>query len=89
MPLITILKQSMLIKDWDTMKLAAHKMIPSFAIFGIDTRFENIARKIQLYYGNEVQDEELKNMVLQLETVCLQACSELEEEFIKIKTNFK
>lgn len=46
-PLVNIMKQSLNDKDWDTLYSAAHKMIPSFAIVGINHDFENITKRIQ------------------------------------------
>ncbi len=84
-PLINAMKKSMHEKDWDTVYLAVHKMIPSFSIMGISTDFENIAKKIQEYASTQKQTHEIHELVISLEKVCGQACSELEEEFNRIK----
>ena len=44
-------------------------------------------RKIQELATDSSKIEEINNLVVQLEQVCLQACDELEEEFNKIKKN--
>jgi len=84
-PLITAMKKGFTDNDLVTLHAAVHKMIPSFAIMGMSVDYENMARKVQEYSGLEQQSNTLKNMVLQLETVCLQACKELKIEFNKIK----
>ncbi|MBT7994724.1 MAG: PAS domain S-box protein [Bacteroidetes bacterium] len=84
-PLIKAMKQSFKDKDWDLLHAAVHKMIPSFSIMGIKGNFENMAKQIQEYAGAQKQSEGINDMVLQLETVCTQACIELEEEIIRIK----
>lgn len=84
-PLISKMKQSLHDEDWDGLYAAAHKMIPSFSIMGISTDFENMAKKIQEYAGINQRTDDLHDMMLQLESICTQACTELEEEFNKIK----
>lgn len=84
-PLISAMKKSLEEKDWQGLHSAVHKMIPSFAIMGISSDFENMARKVQDYATTQCQAEGISEMVLQLGNICTQACMELEEEFIKIK----
>ena len=72
-------------RDWKTLHMAAHKMIPSFSIMGINVDFENMAKKIQEYASTQQQADAIAALVLQLEGVCTQACKELEEEFNNIK----
>lgn len=84
-PLISAMKKSLEEKDWHGLHSAVHKMIPSFAIMGINPDFENMARKVQDYATTQEQAEGINEMVLQLGNICTQACMELEEEFIKIK----
>jgi len=90
-PLISAMKKSLLDKDWIGLHAAVHKMIPSFAIMGISTDFENMARKVQEYAGVQQQSESIQDMVSQLGNVCEQACDELKTEFnrIKMTTNEK
>jgi PAS domain S-box-containing protein len=84
-PLIVIMKQSMLGKDWHALYAAVHKIIPSFSIMGIGVDFENIARKIQDYAKSQQETEIIPHLVSQLEQICEQACEELKEEFNAIK----
>ena len=84
-PLISAMKKGLAEKDWHGLHSAVHKMIPSFAIMGINPDFENMARKVQDYATTQEQEEGISEMVLQLGNICTQACKELEEEFIKIK----
>ena len=83
--LITAMKQGFKDQDWQVLYGAVHKMIPSFSIMGISTDFENMAKKVQEYASNQQQTEGILDLVLQLETVCVKACKELEEEFNLIK----
>jgi CheY-like chemotaxis protein len=84
-PLITIMKKSFRDKDWGSLHATVHKMIPSFSIMGINTDFENMAKKIQDYAITQQLADGIHDMILQLENVCTQACKELTEEFNSIK----
>lgn len=84
-PLIVTMKQSLKDKDWVSLSAAVHKMIPSFSIMGISNDFENMAKKVQEYASTQQQTDGIQEMVLKLEIVCAQACTELQEEFNKIK----
>jgi len=52
---------------------------------GIHISFENMAKKIQEYASTQKQSEGISEMVLQLETICTQACDELRVELNRIK----
>ncbi|MNE32213.1 hypothetical protein D3C80_1258120 [compost metagenome] len=84
-PLINTIKQSLEDKNWQLLGAAAHKMIPSFSIMGISANFENLAKKIQEFAIVQDQTAAIDDLVTQLEEICLQACSELEEELRVIK----
>jgi CheY-like chemotaxis protein len=84
-PLITAMKQSFQNKDWHNLHGAVHKMIPSFLIMGISADFESMAKKLVEYARTQEQTESIPHFVSQLETVCLQACEELQEELNRIK----
>jgi hypothetical protein len=84
-PLINAMKQSFSEKDWHGLHGAVHKMIPSFLIMGMSTDFENMAKKVLEYARTQEQTEGIPHFVLQLETICVQACEELREELNDIK----
>ena len=84
-PLIDSIKQSLAEENWSLLGAAAHKMIPSFSIMGISPTFENIAKKIQEFANIQEKAEGINDLVFQLEEICSQACSELEEELNIIK----
>lgn len=85
--LIKSIKQSLKDKDWVGLYSSAHKIIPSFSIMGIDSEFENMAKTIQEYANTQKQSDDIQNMVIQLENICVQACQELEIEFNNLKNN--
>ncbi|MDN3677636.1 CHASE3 domain-containing protein [Flavobacterium paronense] len=79
-PLISSMKESHKNKDWLLLKATVHKMIPSFAIMGINPQFTELAKKIQEYAERLEASVELNELVVKLEKVCVQSCSELENE---------
>ena len=83
--LVYSMKQGFLDKDWGILHSAVHKMIPSFSIMGINTDFENMAKKVQEYAINQEQTDGIYDLVLQIENVCTQACKELKEEYNRLK----
>jgi two-component system CheB/CheR fusion protein len=87
--LVTAMKHSLLHNDWDSLGAAAHKMIPSFSIMGINSDFEKMAHIIQESASSKQNTEEIPDMVTQLDTICLQIYKELKEEYSKIKNSDK
>jgi PAS domain S-box-containing protein len=85
-PLVSAMQISLQNQNWKSLYSAVHKMIPSFAIMGISTDFENMAKKVQEYASTQQQADGIKDLVIKLGEVCTQACRELEEEFNRIKT---
>lgn len=84
-PLIDAMKQGVQDKNWDLLGAAAHKIIPSFSIMGMSPELENVSKRIQdAAKANQFTDE-IAQMVIQIETICKQACEELEIEFNIIK----
>lgn len=88
-PLINTLKNSLIEQNWDLLHAAIHKMIPSFSIVGIHTDFENMAKKIQEFVVIKQKNDEMEDMIIQLENVCMQACKELELELQNLKNTLK
>ena len=83
-PLIDAMKKALQDKDWTLLTGAVHKLIPSFSIVGINKDFEDMAKKVQEDAKQQQNIDGIKDLVLQLESVCDQACKELEEEFTLI-----
>lgn len=79
-PLITMMVESHKNKDWKLLKATVHKIIPSFAIMGINPDFTELAKKIQEYAETLELSIEINDLVAELEKVCLQSCLELESE---------
>lgn len=83
--LVSSMKSSLTNKDWQSLQAAVHKMIPSFSIMGMSTDFENLAKKVQEHANSKLKTDEIEEMVFRLESICNQACLELEEEFNQLK----
>ena len=84
-PLLDAMRQSVLDKNWQLLAAAVHKIIPSFSIMGMSPDLENKARKIQEAAKTNQYTDETAQMVTQIESICRQACKELEIEFNRIK----
>ncbi len=84
-PLVITMKNSMINKDFQSLYASVHKMIPSFAIMGISTEFENMAKTIQEYANTQLKADGIPDLILQLENICTQACIELKVEYETLK----
>ncbi|MDP2069993.1 MAG: ATP-binding protein, partial [Lutibacter sp.] len=87
--IISAMRQSVTDKDWPSLHKAVHKLIPSFAIMGISADFENMAKKVQEYAKNQENTDEIPDLVVALDKVCLQACIELKEALNELKSTEK
>ena len=83
--LIRTMKQSFQEKNWKLLNATVHKMLPSFNIIGLSPDITEIARKIQEYATVIENSQELGDLVLELENVCIQSCLELELELTHLK----
>ncbi len=84
-PLVIAMKQGLQDKNWNLLYSSVHKIIPSFSIMGINSDFENMAKQVQDFASTQLESEEIPGLVYKLETVCNQACNELEVELNVIK----
>jgi PAS domain S-box-containing protein len=93
--LVQTMQRAIAGKDWESLKLATHSLIPTFATMGINPEFEVMAKTIQALAGNliaedkgnKVSDETmlmLTTLYQKIETVCFQAAKELEAEMLKL-----
>lgn len=71
--------------DWEMLHAAAHKMIPSFAIMGVSSEFEAMAKRLQDIAAIQLKPEEVSSLVSQLEEACDQVFLELRKEYELIK----
>lgn len=87
--LLSTIKQSLKQENWTLLGAAVHKMLPSFAIMGIHPNFENLSKKIHEFTITQDKNESIFGLVTQLEEICMQACSELQEELNILKNSLK
>lgn len=85
--IISIMLDSLENKNWVLLEDSIHKLLPSFAIVGIDIKYHQLATKIQEKLNAGEINKELYSMVGQLEDVCLKACKELDVELKKMLQN--
>jgi PAS domain S-box-containing protein len=83
--LIDSMKKSLKKGDWKTLTSATHKMIPSFSIMGISSEYEIMVKNVQEIAHRKLYNDELYRLLSELESLSLQACKELEEEFENLK----
>jgi PAS domain S-box-containing protein len=82
-PLVEAMKLGLQNSDWQLLRSAVHKMIPSFSIMGIHSDFETMAKEIQEFASQQELTMPISDKVTKLEHVCLNACKELEMELTK------
>jgi HPt (histidine-containing phosphotransfer) domain-containing protein len=80
--LINTMKNGIDNNDWESLRIAAHSISPSFSMMGIGKEFEGMARKIQKYAEKREKPDIIKKAFLKIETVCLKARKELQQEFV-------
>jgi CheY-like chemotaxis protein len=80
-PLINTISKSYNQKDFETLKLTIHKLLPSFSIVGIESKYIELAKKIE----NEITSPQLKNSIQKIENACNQAMEELKIELNNLK----
>jgi len=95
-PLLMEMNRTLKEKDWPSLHAAVHKMIPSFAIMGISKEYENMAKTIQEFAVNQqhrdnktIEKNGISGMAQKVESICIQACRELEEAFRLFKNTYE
>lgn len=83
--LIKTMKQSLEKKDWESLRAAAHSIIPSFATIGMSEDWSEMARNIQDMASKKENPEEIKKMLQKIGRVCEDAYAELKHELTVLK----
>jgi CheY-like chemotaxis protein len=89
--LVQKMKQAIAEKDWESLRIGAHSIIPSFATMGMDKQFEADTKKIQekailLKSGpadtaaEKATIAEVLALYSKIELICKQACFELQKD---------
>jgi PAS domain S-box-containing protein len=85
------MKEAIENKNWETLRIATHSIIPSFSIVGIQKEFETAAKTLEKQAASLVEksssvpaekesSELIRTLFLKIEAVCLAACAELKKE---------
>ena len=82
----TIIK-SLREKDWQTLKSAIHKLLPSFSIMGMDEEVELMAKRVQENAHTLEITDEVHHLTLELIKICHQSFAELEIELNNLIKN--
>jgi PAS domain S-box-containing protein len=77
-PLTLALRKGFVNKDWALVASSAHKIIPSFAIMGINKDIEATAHAVQEAANSGNPGTEIQKMILQIVHTCNAACTELQ-----------
>jgi signal transduction histidine kinase/DNA-binding NarL/FixJ family response regulator len=85
-PLVKIMEDCLINKDYEKLKAAVHRMVPSLGIIDSSADMESIAKRIQEEAHTLEFSEELQNLVKQLVNACKEICVKLESE-LNIKKN--
>jgi hypothetical protein len=74
-------------KDWKTVALSSHSIIPSFEMLGIEGGYEEMARKIQELAEKDPSPEKIQPLFSKIEKICDLAINELRQELPTLKTH--
>jgi HPt (histidine-containing phosphotransfer) domain-containing protein len=85
-PLVKIMEDCLINKDYEKLKAAVHRMVPSLGLIDSSADLESIAKRIQEEAHTLEFSEELQNLVKQLVKACKEICVKLESE-LNIKKN--
>lgn len=85
-PLVKIMEDCLINKDYEKLKAAVHRMVPSLDIIDSSADMESIAKRIQEEAHTLEFSEELQNLVKQLVNACKEICVKLESE-LNLKKN--
>ncbi len=84
--LIAALQEGLTKQDWELIHAAAHKLIPTFAIMGIERKYETKAKKLAVLASTKTQLHLLPKLINELITICEASCEDSKWMYQKIKT---
>ena len=85
-PIVATMMDSLNKKDWELLKSAVHKLVPSFSIMGIDEKYHTIAEKIQENIRLK-KYKSIGSLVKSIEEICVFSCSDLKVELKELMEN--
>lgn len=84
--IIEALQEGLRKEDWELIYAAAHKLVPSFGIMGMDSKSENKAKKIALLASTKTQLQVIPKLVNEMITICELSCEEAKIIRQKLKS---
>jgi PAS domain S-box-containing protein len=78
--LINRMKDGIKNKDWESVRAAAHSMVPSFSTVGMSDEWTANTKRVQELSAKSEEPEEIEALVAEIEQVCEKAYSELQAE---------
>jgi PAS domain S-box-containing protein len=80
--MISRIRHGIKMEDWDLVARTAHSFMPSFTTMGMNKEFVVMTKKISDYAAKREHTDKIKELFLKIESVCLQARKELEQELL-------
>lgn len=84
--LIATMKQSIDNMDWESLGQAAHSIIPTFSIVGINDEYAEMAKKIKEHAVKKDDAPLIATLLLKIEEICTLASRELQNELQNLNT---
>lgn len=78
--LVDTMKQSVDNMDWESLGQAAHSIIPTFSIMGINEEYAEMAKKIKEHAVKKEESPLIATLLVKIDEICAQAVKELEAE---------
>lgn len=78
--LIDTMRQSIDNMDWESLGKAAHSVIPTFSIIGINEEYAEMAKKIKEHALKKEEAPLIATLLVKIDEICSQAIKELEAE---------
>jgi PAS domain S-box-containing protein len=85
--LIDKIKQGIENKDWKSVAMASHSIIPSFEMLGIEGGYDKMSREIQELAEKNGDPQRIKELFSKIERICELAITELRQELPALKTH--
>lgn len=83
--LLGSMRKSLEKRDYDTLKAAAHSILPSFSTMGISEEYTTLTKTIQDYAVKKENPDKIAPLLKRLEAICNKAYQELQQEIVSLE----
>lgn len=83
--LLGSMRESLEKRDYDTLKAAAHSILPSFSTMGISEEYTTLTKTIQDYAVKKENPDKIDALLKRLEAICNKAYQELQQEIVSLE----